>query len=70
LGTEVELTHLRNEVTFEGSLSLGPDEGVVKTIFGDGAGRKHEENLRGRQAQPPPRPEGDPPRYQCRIDPH
>ncbi len=42
LGAEVELSHLRNEVTFEGSLALTKTEGEVKTIFGDGAGRQHE----------------------------
>lgn len=36
LGSEVQLTHLRNEVTFEGSLSLASDHGVVKTVFGEG----------------------------------
>ena len=42
LGAEVELSHLRNEITFEGSLSLTQTEGEVKTVFGDGAGRQHE----------------------------
>ncbi len=40
LGTEVELTHLRTDVTFEGNLSLSADEGEVKTIFGEGPGGK------------------------------
>ncbi len=38
LGTEVELTHLRTEMTFEGSLALDADAGEVKTIFGEGRG--------------------------------
>ncbi len=41
LGSEVELTHLRNEVTFEGSLSLTEEVGEVKSVFGDGSGRQH-----------------------------
>ena len=41
LGSEVELTHLRNEVTFEGSLALTQEEGEIKSIFGDGGGRQH-----------------------------
>ena len=45
LGEEVELTHLRNEVTFEGSLSLVSDGGEVKTIFGEGRGRQGEPEL-------------------------
>jgi type I restriction enzyme R subunit len=45
LGSEVELTHLRSEVTFEGSLSLDPDEGEVKAIFGEGRGRQQELEL-------------------------
>jgi type I restriction enzyme R subunit len=44
LGTEVELTHLRTALTFEGSLSLDVESGEVKTIFGEG---------RGRQGEPP-----------------
>ena len=42
IGAEVELTHLRNEVTFEGSLALEGDSGEVKTIFGEGAGPQQE----------------------------
>ncbi len=42
LGSEVELTHLRNEVTFEGSLSLAADQEEVKTVFGEGT-RVHRE---------------------------
>ena len=33
LGSEVELTHLRHDKIFEGSISLSGDEGVVKTIY-------------------------------------
>lgn len=39
LGSEVELTHLRTEATFEGSLALSGDTGEVKAIFGDGRGK-------------------------------
>jgi len=42
LGAEVELTHLRTELTYEGSLSLTADNGEVRTIFGEGAGRQNE----------------------------
>ncbi len=41
LGSEVELTHLRHEMTFEGSLSLTSETGEVRTIF-DGTGRTTE----------------------------
>ena len=37
IGSEVELTHLRHEKVFEGSISLTDDEGEVKTIY-SGAG--------------------------------
>ena len=33
LGTEVELTHLRHEIAFEGSISLPDGEGEVTTIY-------------------------------------
>jgi type I restriction enzyme R subunit len=42
LGSEVELTHLRSEITFEGSLALTADTAEVKSLFGDGAGRRNE----------------------------
>ena len=42
LGTEVELTHLRNEMTFEGSLSVREDQREVRSLFGDGQGSKQE----------------------------
>jgi type I restriction enzyme R subunit len=41
LGQEVELTHLRVEKTFEGSVSLDEGGGEVRTIF-DGRGPRHE----------------------------
>ncbi len=50
LGEEVELTHLRNEVTSEGSLSLDAETGEVITIYGEGAGK---------QAEPPLEPLSD-----------
>jgi len=40
LGSEVELTHLRTERTFAGSLALDATHGEVTTIF-SGAGRQH-----------------------------
>jgi type I restriction enzyme R subunit len=45
LGEEVELTHLRNERTFEGSLSLDAGVGEVTSLFGEGAGRKNDPRL-------------------------
>ena len=42
LGSEVELTHLRNEVTFEGSLALDAETGEVNSIFGEGSGKPNE----------------------------
>ncbi len=42
LGTEVELTHLRTELTHEGPLSPAGDNGEVTTIFGEGAGKQNE----------------------------
>ncbi len=38
LGTAVELTHLRNEVTHEGALMLGSNTGTVRSVFGDATG--------------------------------
>lgn len=40
LGSEVELSHLRNEISYEGSLTASADTGEVKSIFGDGAGKQ------------------------------
>ena len=45
LGAEVELTHLKTEMTFEGSLSLDADASEVKTIFGEGRGRQSDPQL-------------------------
>ena len=45
LGSEVELTHLRHELTFEGSIELPGGEGEVTTIFsgtGPAADPEHE----------------------------
>jgi type I restriction enzyme, R subunit len=41
LGSDVELTHLRLEKQFEGSVSLDADQGEVRTIF-SGAGPQNE----------------------------
>ena len=41
LGSEVELTHLRHEMTYQGSVSLTSDMGEVRTIS-DGMGRRQE----------------------------
>ncbi len=45
LGEQVELSHLRTEMTFEGSLALEHDVGEVQTIFGEGMGRKTDPDL-------------------------
>jgi len=45
LGSEVELTHLRSEVTYEGSLSFDADTGEVRSVFGEGRGRQHRNEL-------------------------
>jgi type I restriction enzyme, R subunit len=42
LGTEVELTHLRQQVTFSGELPLSSDQGEVKAFFGEGRGGQQE----------------------------
>jgi type I restriction enzyme R subunit len=41
LGSEVELTHLRIEQTFAGSVSLDAADGEVSTVF-SGTGKRHE----------------------------
>ena len=41
LGSEIELTHLRHEMTFEGSVALTSDTGEVRAVF-DGTGRRIE----------------------------
>ena len=38
LGSSVELTHLRHEAQYSGSLELSTDVGEMKTIFADGTG--------------------------------
>ena len=45
LGSEVELTHLRTEVTFRGSLALEADTGEVKTIFAEGLAVRREPEM-------------------------
>jgi type I restriction enzyme, R subunit len=45
LGAEVELTHLRHQVTFTGSLALESDVGEVRSFFGEGKGRQEELEL-------------------------
>ncbi len=42
LGTEVELTHLRHQMTFSGALSLTSETGEVRSFFGEGTGRQQE----------------------------
>ncbi len=42
----LELTHLRHEKQFEGSVSLDTDEGEVVTIY-SGTGKKHRTRTRG-----------------------
>jgi type I restriction enzyme R subunit len=44
LGAEVELTHLRTEMTYEGSLSLTSEVGVVKGLS-EGGGRQYEPDV-------------------------
>ena len=39
------MSHLRSEVTFEGSLSLDADTGEVKSVFGEGRGSQPELEL-------------------------
>ncbi len=45
LGSEVELTHLRTEITYEGSIALSAKTGEVKGITGGGKGTQHELEL-------------------------
>ena len=42
LGTEVELTHLRHQMTFSGTLSLTSEVGEVRSFFGEGKGGQQE----------------------------
>jgi type I restriction enzyme R subunit len=45
LGSEVELTHLRHQMTFDGSLELTSETGEVKSFFGEGKGAQQELDL-------------------------
>jgi type I restriction enzyme R subunit len=45
LGTEVELTHLRHQMTFSGALSLESEVGEVRSFFGEGKGNQQEPDL-------------------------
>jgi type I restriction enzyme, R subunit len=45
LGAEVELTHLRHQMTFTGSLSLTGDIGEVRSFYGEGKGGQQELDL-------------------------
>ena len=45
LGTEVELTHLRHQMTFSGTLSLTSQVGEVRSFYGEGKGSQQELDL-------------------------
>lgn len=45
LGSQVELTHLRHEMTYEGSLKLSGENGEVVSIPGEGMGKQNEPPL-------------------------
>jgi type I restriction enzyme R subunit len=45
LGAEVELTHLRHQMTFTGSLTLESEVGEVKSLYGEGKGGQQELDL-------------------------
>lgn len=45
LGTEVELTHLRHQITYEGTLGLTSDVGEVRSFFGEGKGGQQQLEL-------------------------
>jgi type I restriction enzyme R subunit len=45
LGSEVELTHLRHQMTFSGTLSLSAEVGEVRSFFGEGKGGQQELEL-------------------------
>lgn len=45
LGTEVELTHLRHQLTHEGSLALQSERSEIKSFFGTGQGAQQEFQL-------------------------
>ena len=42
LGSEVELSHLKVEMTFEGGMSLDAESGEITTIYGEGRGKQPE----------------------------
>jgi type I restriction enzyme, R subunit len=42
LGAEVELTHLRHQMTYTGSLSLTAEVGEVRSFYGEGKGKQEE----------------------------
>lgn len=42
LGSQVELTHLRHEMTYSGSLALDGGKSEVVSIFGEGIGKQNE----------------------------
>jgi len=46
LGSEVELTHLRHQMTFSGTLELSSERGEVRSFFGEGQGRQQELELK------------------------
>ena len=45
LGSEVELTHLRTQETFSGSVSLTAEQGELTTFPGEGKGPQHEPEI-------------------------
>lgn len=45
LGAEVELTHLRHQMTFTGSLSLQAEAAEVRSFYGEGQGSQHEPEM-------------------------
>ncbi len=45
LGTEVQLTHLRHQITHQGSLALVADTGEIRSFFGTGQGGQQELEL-------------------------
>ena len=45
LGSEVELTHLRTQETFSGSVSLTAEQGELTTFPGEGKGSQHDPDI-------------------------
>ena len=45
LSRDVQLTHLKTELTFEGSIALTSEVGDVKSLFGDGTGMQHDPGM-------------------------